>query len=127
MEGSAAIGIKKAKEQWDSSSKDLSRKWGSASLHLKKVGDDLTRTEYTVTQPDPLVVNPSRSASRILGSHDLFCQSAVPHVDAPFRATLVTVLTIADDVPAPYRPNDLVLLSGQATDPSPPVQQPRRG
>ena len=79
------------------------------------------------TLPDPPVVNPGPSASRILGSHDLSCQTAVPHIDAPVTATLVMVRTVADDVPEPYRPSDGVLLSGQATDPSPPLQQPRRG
>jgi hypothetical protein len=76
------------------------------------------------TQPDPPAVNPSTSVCKVLQLHSYAAETATPVLSDSRPQTLSfpenRIASIARET---YRPSDRILLTGQASDPSPPGQK----
>jgi hypothetical protein len=71
------------------------------------------------TQPDPPAVSPSTTLCKILPSHDFACETILG--DESLRPTYpLPVSVIAMVASKPSRPSDRLVMTGQASDPSPP-------
>jgi hypothetical protein len=77
------------------------------------------------SQPDPPAVNPSSTLCKIL-QHDCSCAPAAERCDSLVASSIPPVRLVAADACQPLRPNDRLILTVQAADPSPPSSQAPR-
>jgi hypothetical protein len=75
------------------------------------------------TQPDPPAVNPSTAICKVLQLHTYAAETATPVLcDFRRQTSSFPENRIASIGRETYRPCDRILLTGQASDPSPPSQ-----
>jgi hypothetical protein len=75
------------------------------------------------TQPDPPAVNPSTSVCKVLQLHSYAAETATPVLcDSRRQTPSFPENRIASIACETYIPSDRILLTGQASDPSPPSQ-----
>lgn len=73
------------------------------------------------TRPDPPAVNPGADVSKVIQSHDCACDTAIRRCDSLAVSDSFPVSLFAVDTREPRRPSDRIVLTGQATDSSPPA------